>query len=658
MDINSLHLPKAKENQLRSVGLNTVEEVASFFPKKYLDFSKTTLIKDAENDMVCRIVGKIVKYRENSRANMIIFTITDSSNEKMNIIWFHTNYPAQILKEGNTAVFAGLVKENEYGKQMIAPFFSLDTRKFNNIHPVYKKIKGMSDEYLTKTIQSALNISFKDEYLDEQTIQEFSLVKEYVARRALHTPLSMDILKMAQNRVVFDELFKFSYIMTKNSLRNIIKTSVEIKKAETVKPFIDSLPFELTDGNDSQLSVTRQIFKKMREGYATTSLIQGDVGCGKTIVAMLLSLIMQENGYSTAIMAPTNILAQQHYDEFCSRFKNNKEIKPVLITANMKKREKTSALNGIADGTYNVIIGTHAILSDSIKFKKLGLVIVDEEHRFGVEQREKIVKMYPEAIHYITMSATPIPRSLAMTIYGDNVGIYTIKTMPKGRIPVETSILNKNIEAFDRIVEEVNKGHQAYIVCPLIEENNSEKMANVISVNERYEELKKYAPHIKIGMINGKMKKNEIDNEIEKFKNKDYDVLVSTTIVEVGVNVPNATMIVISNAERFGLATLHQLRGRVGRSSFKSYCILLADKSENERLEIMCKTTDGFVIAKEDMLLRGMGDFIGTAQSGDNKAISLMLLNEALYLDIKKRVMEILKDFKLSKKYDDFFELS
>lgn len=653
MDLNVLGLPKAKETQLRNAGLNSVEEVSEYFPKKYIDYSRTMKINTTRNDDVCRIVATVEKVTYNPRAELLKITVKDTT-AKMDMIWFHAQYPQKILTVGTQAVFAGVIKFSTYGRQMVSPLFSLNLNKFKTPLPIYKKVKGMSDDYLSKTIMTALESLPKEEYLDEYTFSSFGLFRRYLALRGLHEPPNMAVLDKSQNRIMFDDLFKFSYIMATNAEKYMVKSPIKVETFNNVKPFLESLPFSLTDGDESQLSTVRKICLKLKKGYVTNSLVQGDVGCGKTMVAILMSIVMAENGYSTAIMAPTNILAKQHYEEFCKLFNKNDDINPIFFASGMKTKERREAIEGIKDGKYNVVIGTHALLSDKITFNNLGLVIIDEEHRFGVEQRAKLTE---DPVNVITMSATPIPRSLALTIYGENTDIYTIKKMPAGRMPVETTIENDIKNAYKRINEEVGKGHQAYIVCPLIDETDSEKMSGVISVNERYKEITALYPSLKVGLISGKMKQDEINQEINKFKDKIYDVLVSTTIVEVGVNVPNSTLIVISNAERFGIATLHQLRGRVGRSSFKSYCILQTPKENNERLNIMTLTTDGFVIAKKDLELRGMGDFIGTAQSGDNKAVSLMILNEDLYMKIRERISVIRKDEILKDRYDKYFEL-
>ena len=365
-------------------------------------------------------------------------------------------------------------------------------------------------------------------------------------------------------------------------------------------------------------------------------------------------LTVTENGYQSCLVAPTNILAKQHYMEL-KEFVEPLGFKVGFISGELKKREFKAILKDLEDGLIDMIVGTHSLCGDDIKFKNLGIAIIDEEHRFGVKQRDK---MKLENVHRVSMSATPIPRSLALAMYGDTIDVETIRTQPAGRKEFETNIVNidkKNI-VYDKILKELEKGKQAYIVCPLINKSENEKFENIINLKDEFENSKKFFEKhgFKVGVVNGKMKEDEISNEIQNFKNKEYHVLVSTTIIEVGVNVPNATVMVINNAERFGFSQLHQLRGRVGRGSDKSYCYLVTDNTE--KFDIFTKTRDGFEIAKEDLKLRGSGDFIGTAQSGNNKYLMLMLSNPELNQSIKEDIDLILKEEKRFKRYNLFLK--
>lgn len=411
------------------------------------------------------------------------------------------------------------------------------------------------------------------------------------------------------------------------------------------KQLINALPFELTEG---QRGALRMISKKMKNNERVNALIQGDVGCGKTMVAIFSLLIAVENGYQGALMCPTSVLAKQHYEEITERF-SSFGIKVAYLSGDLKVRERKKIIKAIKEGEVDIVVGTHAVLGKDVEFQSLALTIVDEEHRFGVKQRELLQLKASSGVHTISMSATPIPRSLAMTIHGDSIDVLNIKSLPKGRKPVETALITAEEDSYQRIYEEVQNGRQAYVVCPLVEESNSDILKNVESVDEAFAKAIKYfePKGIKVGMATGKMKQQDIDAELEKFANKEYDIFISTTIIEVGVNVPNATVILIKNAERFGLAQLHQLRGRVGRGSYQSHCLLLSEKATDigrAKLETMCNTTDGFVIAEKDLELRGTGDFIGTSQSGQNKYVMLMLGNADLNESIRNEVKDILKN--------------
>ena len=584
----------------------------------------------------------------------------------MEMVFFNGfQYIMKFLDIGKTCIWYGKVSISNMGykKQMVSPKFSENISKYQRILPQYSEIQGMATDYLLDKINKGLAITSKDEYLDIDIIKDFGLIKEYEMERIFHQPINMEEIERAKERLAFDELFKFG-IITSHEYANIdMSCNISIKKLDLMESFIKTLPYSLTNGDDSQESTIYSILEEMKKGVRTNSLVQGDVGCGKTMVATLLMIALVENGYQAALMAPTTVLAKQHFDEI------SKELAPfgikcAFLGGKMKAKEKRMTLEGLKNGDFQIAIGTHAVISQGVEFKNLGITIVDEEHRFGVVQRRLLEKKASEGIHSITMSATPIPRSLAMTIYGDFVNVYTIKKMPKGRKKVITRYEDDIKKTYNFMHQEIKDGRQCYIVCPLIEESDSERMEGVQSTSEVYDEVCKYFsfdPSVRICHINGKMKQDEINDYLLKFAAHEYDIVISTTIIEVGVNVPNSTVILIKNAERFGLAQLHQLRGRVGRGNYQSYCLLQSPKGKVERLEIMESTTDGFVIAEKDLALRGMGDFIGTKQTGDNKAVMLMLSNPSLYDKIKKCTMEIVNDSEKMKQYNfilnDFYTI-
>jgi len=653
LNLNVLSMPTRKRNQFEAKGILTIEDLLRYVPTKYHDFTTPTYIDEVENNDMCAIIAKIEKIED--KKTFIKATVKDGKGSSFSIMWFHAPYVKRMIKVGRVYIFCGKVSEFEpfpgrVYKSIISPLFSEDFSKYQKIFPVYRKIKGMSDDYLKEKIFEALACNSKEEYLELDIVNNFDLMKNYEMERAIHYPKTMEEAEKAKNRIIFDELFKFALIMNERFTTSGKITNIEISKRGLLDNFIAGLPFSLTK---DQSKVIDNLFEHLLSKEKTMALVQGDVGCGKTMVAIALMLIMAENGYQSCLMAPTTVLATQHYEEVKELCEGFEGIEVVFLNGAMRVKEKREALAKITSGEATIIIGTHAVLSKDVHFKNLGIAIVDEEHRFGVVQRH-LFEEKNEDIHIVTMSATPIPRSLAMTIYGDGSQIYTIKTMPKGRIPVETMVTDSEKESYDLMLREIEKGRQCYVVCPLIEDSDSDVLKGVDSVEKTYARLRKYFKenkNVSIGKITGKMKKKEVEEEINHFLNNDYNIIVSTTIIEVGVNIPNSTVMLIKNAERFGIAQLHQLRGRVGRGSFQSYCLLLTDKVDDPRIEALVSTTDGFKIAEKDLELRGLGDFIGTSQTGDDKAVMLMISNPEYYQSVKNEVIEILNNPKRKKKY-------
>lgn len=643
MRLDALGIPKNKIEQFNSKGIYTIEDLAYYFPRKYYDFRKIISIRDIQDGEVVAVVGKIVEIKSQKK-KYVRAKVLDGSGRYLYVTWFHQPYIARQLKVGEQYIFCGKVQvDPQYNsRQMIPMFFSQDIGKYKKIVPVYSKIRGMSDEYLHQSIQSALVLFGNQEKLEQKVLNDFELMKLHKALRAIHHPVDEMELRKAQERFVFDELFE--YAMQIHEIENHNKKSPFVMtKFEEVGHLLKTLPFELTDG---QRQTLRSISVKMKAGYRVNALVQGDVGCGKSIVAFLLMFVAAENGYQSAMMAPTHVLAKQHYEELTKLIKET-PYRVAFVSGEMRKTERKRILKDIQDGSIHMIVGTHAVLQDDVVIPRLALTIVDEEHRFGVIQRNRLREKAKAGVHHINMSATPIPRSLALAMWEESVDVYTIKTLPKGRKPVKTILLNDERRCYNGILQQVQQGHQCYVVCPLIEDSDSEAMQDVDSVEKTYEKISRYFekhPEVKVEMITGKMKPEEVNAAIERFARNETNVLISTTIIEVGVNVPNATMIVIKNAERFGLAQLHQLRGRVGRGNDLSYCVLLSDQIDNPKLKVMVETTDGFKIAEKDLGLRGAGDFIGTKQTGQNKYVMLILANMDLYKKIKEEVQAIYRD--------------
>jgi ATP-dependent DNA helicase RecG len=645
MKLDALGIPKAKLNQFESKGIMSVEELSRYFPRKYRDFRKITPIQDIRDGDLVAVVGKIVEVRIYDK-KFIKAKISDGSGKFLHIKWFHQPYIHKSLTEGATYIFCGKVQvENEYNsKHMTNPlYFGQEIEKYQKLIPVYSKIQGMGEEYLLNSIQSALMMMSHQEPLEPSILSTFGLMKSGKALKAIHHPEDEKELEKAMGRFVFEDLFEYSMQMHQDETASMTTSPFIMSSFSKVAEFMKKLPFELTDG---QRETLRSISKKMKSGYRVNALVQGDVGCGKTIVAILLMVVAAENGYQSALMAPTNVLAKQHYEDLVVKLKDT-PFKVAYLSGDTKAKEKKVILKGLKSGEIHMIVGTHAIISKDVVIPNLALSIVDEEHRFGVVQRNQLREKARQGVHHIAMSATPIPRTLALAMWGDQVEVHTIKTLPKGRKPVKTVLLTDEMRCFNGIHQQIQKGHQSYVVCPLIEDSESEAMADIDSVEKTFEKMTKHFvknPEVKIEMISGKMKPTEIAEKIDRFTRNETNVLISTTIIEVGVNVPNSTMIVIKNAERFGLAQLHQLRGRVGRGNFDSYCVLLSEKEDNQKLQAMVETTDGFKIAERDLELRGTGDFIGTKQSGDNKYVMLMMANMELYLRVKDEVRNIHKD--------------
>lgn len=592
-------------------------------------------------------LGEVHHLYCNYEKNTTLCTAISKDGCKIVMTWFNNDYVYRLLTNNHVFLFYGKVTYNTYtdGWQIINPMF--EKRDSPCVKVIYRKIRGISEETYNKVLQIALNEYTSREKYSTRILDKFDLPKQKEAYLMLHQPKSLQDVERAKKYFLFNELFSLALSLQKWS-PDEVRNEIYCKKMSSVPLLLKSLPFSLTDGPDSQLETIRKIIRKINKGIKTNSIIQGDVGSGKTIVAIILMLIMAENEFQSVLMAPTNILALQHYTEIVKLLTPFDFISVGLLTGDMKAAEKKAILKKIESGEINIIVGTHAVLSSAISYKNLGLSIVDEEHRFGVKQREAIAERYNN-IHTVIMSATPIPRTLGIVMYGPNTNFYTIKQMPSGRKKTITQIITDKNSGYEKIYNEIKKGHQAYVVCPLVEESTSEKLTEVTSINEAYSRISKYFsfdPQIKIGVISGQLKPSELTAEIDKFLHKEYQILIATTVVEVGVNIPNATIIMIENSERFGLSQLHQLRGRVGRNSLQSYCLLNTQKTDIERLGVMTQTNDGFEIAQSDVRLRGVGDLSGTKQCGNYDHVIKMLENMDLYQQISEEVRCMIQYFR------------
>lgn len=653
MDLTFLGCRKDKIEQLNNKNIFSLEDLVKWLPRTYHDFRipKTVReIKDGEILSMHLMVYKIEEKPTSRGTNMVIVKCKDANSDLISINYFNATYVLKNLRQGESYLFCGKVSLNLFaGREywtMTNPFrFSQDIQSLKRIFPVYKKVKGMSDDFLINAIQQAVVLIDKDDYLEHSLQKDFGLLSYSDAISEIHAPMNPEGIENAKRRYLFDDLFFFNFNLREKYLAEARTSEYRFRTYPTVRKYLATLPFQLTEGQNDAL---RKIGQAAKEGRRVNALVSGDVGSGKTEVAKLSMLMAYDSGYQSVMMAPTNVLAKQHYADLVKSFEPL-GIKVAFLAGDTKVSEKKKLYKAIESGEIHMVIGTSAVISKEVVYDKLALTVVDEEHRFGVVQREALKEKAMEGVHCVSMSATPIPRTLAMSLYGDSIDVLTINSMPLGRKPIQTFEMDNDDDVNAFLAQEIQKGHQAYVVCPLIEESDNEKIADVESVEVAYKKLCNYFDklNIKVSMVSGKMKQAEIDEALADFAANKSQILVSTTIIEVGVNIPNTTVICLKNAERFGLAQMHQLRGRVGRNSLQSYCILqLGTRTEIaiKKAETMCTTNDGYVIAQKDLELRGTGDFIGTSQSGENKYVMLMLANPDLNAKIKESIKSIFDD--------------
>ena len=610
-----------KAQKLNKLGIFTLKDLIYYFPRQFEDRNNFKKIFELQNDEKATIRVVVIGIEiSNPRKGMNITKIDvkdDTGYAKL--VFFNQNYIKDRFKPGDTILVFGRVKKEFKNIELSSceiEFLTNSPKKTFKIIPTYPLTYGVSNREIIgiiKIVFSDPNLEIK-EYLPNRIIERYKLCSLDYAIRNIHNPTSKEALKISLYRIIFEEflILQLGLFAFKNGIEDI--KGIKFRENKILDNILTSLPFKLTGAQDRALN---EIIKDMNSSNSMNRLVQGDVGSGKTIVALLALSYCVLNGYQGALMAPTEILAQQHYLSFADTLKDF-GIKIELLVGSLTKKQKEKVLDKVKNNEVDILIGTHALIEDSVEFNKLGLVITDEQHRFGVRQRNKLSsKGYNPDI--LVMTATPIPRTLALILYGD-LDISIIDELPPGRQSIETIAINKKKRdnVYNSLVRnEVKKGRQVYIVCPLVEESETIEAKSAIHL---VEELKnQYFSDLKVGLLHGKMKSSEKDSIMKSFKNKELDILVSTTVIEVGINVPNATLMIIENAERFGLAQLHQLRGRVGRGSYKSYCILIyASKSDicKQRMSIMEESNDGFKISEKDLEIRGPGEFFGTRQHG------------------------------------------
>lgn len=606
------------------INVYTIDDLIRHYPRDYETYDAPVSIRETSPGNVQAVYGQITaipnvkKVRNLSILNAIL---KDDNGDSIQLTFFNMPFLKKVLKPGGFYLFRGLVQQRGTHKFMEQPrMFTWDEyrQKSGRLLPRYALTKGLTNQTVQKSIAQALEYYPPEkEYLPQVILQKYPMLTHREAVYALHFPESREELLTARNRMVFEEFFSFLLVLRKNK-ELAAKTENHFpmyETADTVR-FLEQLPFPLTK---AQKKVWGELREDMGSPYAMNRLIQGDVGSGKTILAVLALLMCAANGYQGAMMAPTEVLAVQHFETISGYVKKyGIAFRPVLLTGSMTAKEKREAYAKIASGEANLIIGTHALIQEKVEYSSLALVVTDEQHRFGVRQRETLAAKGSEP-HVLVMSATPIPRTLAIILYGD-LKVSVIDELPANRLPIKNCVVGTAYrpKAYEFIAKEVAAGRQAYVICPMVEEGESEDLENVVDYTEKLRAA--LPPSVQVAYLHGKMRPADKNRIMEQFAAKEIDVLVSTTVIEVGINVPNATVMMVENAERFGLAQLHQLRGRVGRGEFQSYCIFISTsdtKETMERLQILNHSNDGFHIASEDLKLRGPGDIFGIRQSGE-----------------------------------------
>jgi len=644
--ISKLHrVGKALETRLRILGISTLQDLLFYYPFRYEDYSQVVFINNLEEGMHVTVKGKIehIATKRSPRRHMLITeAVVYDDTGRMHVVWFNQPFIGKVLKAGETIFLSGVVKQDMLGVTMQSPSYEKVTEHTAHtarIVPIYSVTHGITQKQMrflmTQVLPLAKNI---EDWIPEDLRQKAALEPLSESLEAIHFPSSTADLKKAEARLKFDELFilQLRSEMIRQQLK-IFKAPSLTFQEDSIKEFVKALPFELTK---DQKVAAWEILQDLERTEPMNRLLEGDVGSGKTVVAAMALYNAILNDYQAVIMAPTEILASQHYDTLKQVFAPY-DVKIGLLTRSrfevlnheFSKKTKTAQKEEIKelikDGSVQVVIGTHALLTEDVKFKKLGFVVVDEQHRFGVEQRKTIREKSEQknlTPHFLSMTATPIPRSFALTLYGD-LDLSVIKTKPSGRKPISTRYVEprNRQKAYEFIRGQVKQGRQVFVICPLIEESTKDER-HLVSSDEKKTVMKEYEklsqeifPDLRVGFLHGKLKPTEKQSTMQNFASAQIDILVSTSVVEVGVNIPNATVMMIEDAERFGLAQLHQFRGRVGRSDHQSYCFLFSDSSSQlaqSRLQFFEKTLDGFALAEFDLETRGPGEVYGTSQSG------------------------------------------
>ena len=657
------------QKKLKKLGIETIRDLLFHFPHRYEDFSTLTKISDAKEGDTIYIQGKVLEIKNTitwKRRMAITEAIVKDNSGSIKVLWFNQPYLADTLKQGSLVCLAGKVavgKKSYSGIYLSSPIYEKISsfEKKNLIHtggliPVYPETEGLSSRWLRYILRPILN-QFKNSLKDplpKLLREKNDLLVLNEAIWQIHFPETKKLAKQARARFSFQELFLIQLNVLREKMRLKKEGALDVPiNIEITKRLVDSLPFKLTD---AQRKSSWQILKDIEKPRPMNRLLEGDVGSGKTIVAIIASLNVAQAGFQTAFMAPTEILAKQHFDTLKETLKDFK-LKIGLLTGHevrMKRKiSKKEFLEKVRQGKIDIIVGTHALIQKEVRFKKLALVIVDEQHRFGIKQRARLCREYGEETklvpHLLSMTATPIPRTLALTLYGD-LDLSILNQMPKGRKKIITELIppKKRKGVYTFIKKEVKKGKQVFVICPRIEDKEtSQNWSGVKAVKKEYEKLsKKIFPKLKVSMLHGKMKSKEKEEIMTKLKNKKIDVLVSTSVVEVGIDIPDATIMIIEGSDRFGLSQLHQFRGRVGRSHAQSFCFLFVDTwspKTKKRLKALLSSETGFELAEKDLEIRGPGEIFGVRQWGIPDLAMSSLGDTALVEKTRTCAKEILK---------------
>ena len=603
-------------------GIENLGDLVSYYPRDYERYEAPKKINEVCEGEVSSVMAHLTTPLATRyiRGLSISTALCTDGTDELALTWFNMPYLKNTLRQGVSYIFRGRIKAKGQRLLIEQPaVFQVEQygALTKEMRPVYALVKGLTSQMIQKAVKQVLvQKALLQDYMPEEIRREYQLSEYNFAIEQIHFPKDIHSLTLSRKRLVFDEFFFFILQLRRlKSFREKAENHFSFHKSEKCQSLLEHLPYTLTG---AQMRVWKTIEEEMCQNAVMARLIQGDVGSGKTIVSVLALIMAADNGYQGALMVPTEVLARQHYESICSLIRENGfPFEAVLLTGSMTARQRREAYEKLSTGEALIAVGTHALIQEKVTYKNLALVITDEQHRFGVRQRE-LLSQKGDLPHTIVMSATPIPRTLAVILYGD-LDISVINEMPANRLPIKNCVVDKGYrkKAYQFIQRQVEQGHQAYVICPMVEESEAVEAENVVEYTEI---LRRELPeNITVEYLHGKMKPSEKNEILERFLQNEIQVLVSTTVVEVGVNVPNATVMMIENAERFGLAQLHQLRGRVGRGGDQSYCIFLHSmegKQIKERLDILCKSNDGFEIAKRDMQLRGPGDLFGVRQSG------------------------------------------